>query len=189
MKLTTRKDNKRRGQVLIMTAFFIFVLFTLALAFFKLVPMELNSALRTRQTVQAQMIADSGVREARVWLQRQDPGRVLTDAVLEDEFNRTTRDNPIPLGNTFNPDADDAARRGDWSYTVSLTRNTTNPFAYDAVSTCYFDGKPMRQVRATLARENFSRYALFIDRWNDDLLMLASPEPCRVRFIPTTFSN
>ena len=175
MKLTTRKDNRRRGQVLIMTAFFIFVLFTLALAFFKLVPLELNSALRTRQTVQAQMIADSGVREARVWLQRQDPGRVLTDAVLEDEFNRTTRDNPIPLGNTFNPDADDAARRGDWSYTVSLTRNTTNPFAFDAVSTCYFDGKPVRQVRATLARENFSRYALFIDRWNDDLLMLASP--------------
>ena len=176
MKLTIRKARgRKRGQVLLLTAFFIFVLFTLALTFFKLVPMELNSALRTKQTVQAQMVADSGIREARVWLQRQDPGRVLTDAVLEDEFNRTTRDNPIPLGNTWNPDADDAARKGDWTYTVTLTRNTTNPFAYDAVSTCYFDEKPVRQARATLARENFSRYALFIDRWGDDLLMLASP--------------
>jgi hypothetical protein len=175
MMLTTRKDRKKRGQVLLLTAFFIFVLFTLALAFFKLVPMELNSALRTRQTVSAQLVADSGIREARVWLQRQDPSRSLTNLVLEDEFNRTTRELPVPMGNTWDAEASPEDVVGDWSYGVTLARNPTNPFAFDAVSTCYFDGEPMRQSRATLARENFSRYALFIDRWGDDLFMTASP--------------
>jgi hypothetical protein len=174
MMLSTRKKEVR-GQVLLMTAFFIFVLFALALAFFKLVPYELNSALRTKQMVNAQVIADSGIREARVWLQRQDPARVLNDAVLEDEFNRTTRDNPIAMGNTWDEGASAEDVIGDWTYTVTLVRNPTNPFAFDAVSTCFFDEEPMRQVRATLARQNFSRYALFIDRWGDELVMKASP--------------
>ena len=175
MMLRTWKDRKIRGQVLLMTAFFIFVLFTLALTFFKLVPMELNSALRTKQMVSAQVIADSGIREARVWLQRQDPARVLNDTILEDEFNRTVRENPIALGNTWDEDASEDDVIGPWTYAVTLKKNPTNPFAFDAVSTCYFDEKPMRQVRATLARENFSQYALFIDQWGDDLIMQASP--------------
>ncbi|MGZ7253915.1 hypothetical protein ACXWO5_09865, partial [Streptococcus pyogenes] len=44
----------------------------------------------------------------------------------------------------------------------------------DVVSTAYFEDRPVRQVRATLARENFSHYALFIDRWEPSLMMEAS---------------
>lgn len=170
MKLKPR-NRRRRGQVLIMTAFLIFVLFTLALSFFKLVPMELNSALKTKQALTAQVVADSGVNEARVWLESQPPQRILNQSVLDAEFNLGTTEAAIPLGDTFTQGASNDEMKGRWRYDVKLTPNPTAPFAFDAVSTCYFDDQPVRQVRATLARENFSRYALFIDQWRNDLVM------------------
>lgn len=160
MKLNHR--NRRRGQVLIMTAFLIFVLFTLALSFFKLVPTELNSALRTKQALTAQVIADSGIKEAKVWIESQPPQKILTQDILDTEFNAGAEGDPIELNDR-------------WRYTVRLEANVSGPYAFDAVSTCFFDGEPMRQARATLARENFSRYALFIDQWESSLLMQASP--------------
>lgn len=172
MKLRMRR-NRRRGQVLLMTAFMIFVLFTLALSFFRLVPMEMNSALKTKQALSAQVIADSGIKEAKVWLEAQSPERVLTQAVLDSDFNAASTGAPINLGDNFTDDTQNAVSR--WRYDVVMTKNLTSPFAYDVVSTCYFEDSPMRQVRATLARENFSRYALFIDQWDSDLLMEVRP--------------
>lgn len=173
MKINNRK-RQARGQVLIMTAFLIFVLFTLALSFFKLVPTELNSALRTKQAISAQVFAESGLKEARVWLESQPPQKVLTQAVLNNEFNAGAENNPIGFGDTFDEDAPDTEAQGRWRYAVRLETNPTGPYAFDVISTCFFEDQPLRQVRATIARENFSRYALFIDRWQDDLFMEAN---------------
>jgi hypothetical protein len=170
MKITPLK-RKPRGQVLIMTAFLIFVLFTLAFSFFKLLPTELNSALRTKQGLTAQVIADSGIKEAKVWLESQPPQKILNQAILDSEFNAGTTAAAIPMGDTWTDGASPDEVVGRWRYDVKLTRNLTAPYAYDAVSTCYFEDQPMRQARATLARENFSRYALFIDRWDPSLIM------------------
>lgn len=174
MKLSSWR-TKQRGQVLIMTAFLIFVLYTLALSFFKLVPSELNSALRTRQALQAQVVADSGVKEAKVWLESQPPQKILTQDVLDREFNLGAEQAAVELGETWDASADPEKAKGDWRYQVALTMNSFAPFTFDAVSTVYFRDQPIRQVRATLARENFSHYALFIDQWDPNLLMEVSP--------------
>lgn len=174
MKITFGR-RKPRGQVLITTALLIFVLFTLALSFFKLVPIELHSALKTKQVVNAQLVADSGIQEAKVWLESQPPQKIVNQEVLDNEFNAGTDGAPIPLGETWDEGANADEIKGSWRYHVTLTENPTAPFAFDAVSTAYFNDQPVRQVRATLARENFSRYALFIDRWDSTLMMEASP--------------
>ncbi len=174
MKLTYQR-KEQSGQVLIMTAFLIFVLFTLALSFFKLLPMELNSSLRTKHALTAQVVADSGVKEAKVWLESQPPQKILTQAVLDSEFNAGALDAPIPLGDTWSEGVSESQVEGRWRYEVELSRNPSAPFAFDVVSTCFFEDRPVRQARATLARENFSRYALFIDRWDDGLIMEPAP--------------
>ncbi len=172
MKLNPSR-KKKHGQVLLLTAFMIFVLYTLALSFFRLVPMELNSALKTKQAVNAQTVADSGVKEARVWLESQPAQKIITQAVLDNEFNAAASGAPISLAEVF--DDSGSAPPSPWRYDVVMTRNPTSPFAYDVVSTCYFEDNPMRQVRATIARESFSRYALFIDQWDSSMVMEAVP--------------
>lgn len=169
------QNRRPQGQVLIMTAFLVFVLFTLALSFFKLVPSELNSALRTKQALSAQTFADAGVKEAIAWLESQPPQKILTQEVLDREFNVGAQDNPITFGSdTFDSEVDQPSEPGVWRYEVRLVKNPTGPYAFDVVSTSFFEDQPLRQVRATIARENFSRYALFIDRWRDELVMEAS---------------
>lgn len=157
-----------------MTAFLIFVLFTLALSFFKLVPTELNSALRSKQTVTANVVAGSGVREAKVWLESQPPQKILDQLTIDREFNGGARDAAILLGETWDESAGQSAAKGDWRYLVVLTLNPFAPYTFDVVSTSYFRDQAVRQVRATLARENFSHYALFIDQWDSSLLMEVS---------------
>lgn len=173
MKLVRRLE-RTRGQVLIMTAFLIFVLFTLALSFFKLVPLEFNSALRSKQAVSAGVVASSGVKEAKVWLESQPPQKILDQPTIEREFNTGARDAAVLLGETWDESSNSSEKRGDWRYLVVMTKNPYAPFAFDVVSTAYFEDRPVRQVRATLARENFSHYALFIDRWEPSLMMEAS---------------
>lgn len=170
-----RRIGESRGQVLIMTAFLIFVLFTLALSFFKLVPMEFNSALRSKQAVTAAVVASSGVKEAKVWLESQPPQKILDQPTIEREFNTGARDAAVLLGETWDESAGSSEARGDWRYLVVMTKNPFAPFAFDVVSTAYFQDQPVRQVRATLARENFSHYALFIDQWESSLMMEVSP--------------
>lgn len=163
-----------RGQILILTAFFVFLLFTLALAFFKLLPVELNSALRTRQAVSAQVAANSGIKEAIVWLEGQPPQKVLTQAILDLEFNDSIETDPLTLS-------------AHWSYRCRITPNPDGVFLYDIVSEALFYGRPVRQARATVSRANFARYALFIDRWPSDLLYSMSPEAVRGPFHTNDF--
>ena len=169
------KDRqKRSGQILILTAFFVFLLFTLALSFFKLVPVELNSALRAKHAVLGRVAAESGIQEARAWLESQPQQVVLTQQDLDNKFNSEAATEPIVLD-------------GDWTYQVNITLNPNASFTFDVVSVAFFDGNPVRESRATIARENFSHYALFIDRWGDNLVMEAYPETVRGPFHTNDF--
>jgi hypothetical protein len=155
-------QHRPRGLVLILAAFFVFVLFTLALSFFKLVPGELNSALRTRQSVAAQVVTEAGFKDAVAWLEAQPAIDFLPQARLDADYNDAFEQAPFELP-------------GDWSYRVRITARIEAPFLYDITSQAFFDGALMRHSLATVSRSSFARYALFIDSWREDLIFGMTP--------------
>jgi hypothetical protein len=159
MRAATRKN---RGQILILTAFFVFLMLTLAISFFKIIPAELNSALRSRQSVAAQVCTESGFKDAIAWLESQPAIDVLPQSRLDADYNASYQDAPRLL-------------TGDWSYTVRITARPESPFLYDVVSQALFDGEVARESLATVSRSNFARYALFIDRWRRDMIYAMTP--------------
>ncbi|MCB0359888.1 MAG: hypothetical protein KDD44_09635, partial [Bdellovibrionales bacterium] len=54
--------RRKRGSILLLALFFMFTLFLLAVAFFKLLPTELQSAARSSRDVKAHYVADGGVK-------------------------------------------------------------------------------------------------------------------------------
>lgn len=160
--MVIRGKAKSRGLVLILTAFFVFVLFVLALSFFKLVPGELNSALRTRQAVAAQVVTEAGFKDAVSWLEAQPAADFLAQPRLDNDFNAAFEAAPFQLN-------------GDWSYRVHITARPESPFLYDIKSEALFDGELMRESLATVTRSSFARYALFIDSWRSDLIYGMTP--------------
>lgn len=154
--------NGRRGQVLLLTAFFVFVLFTLAFAYFKLVPGELNSALRSRQAVAGEVATQAGFRDALAWLKAQPASDVLPQARLDADYNQAYETAP-------------AALNSHWSYRVKITARPDSPYLYDVTSVALFDGRVARESLATVTRSSFARYALFIDTWREDLIFAMKP--------------
>lgn len=159
MRVSTRKT---RGQILILTAFFVFLMLTLAISFFKIIPAELNSALRSRQSVAAQVCTESGFKDAIAWLESQPAVDVLPQSRLDADYNASYQDAPRLL-------------TGDWAYSVRITARPESPFLYDVVSQALFDGEIARESLATVSRSNFARYALFIDRWRRDMIYAMTP--------------
>lgn len=155
--------RKSRGLVLILAAFFVFMLFVLALSFFQLVPGELNSALRTRQAVAGQVVAEAGFKDAVAWLEAQPSTDFLPQARLDANYNAAFVDAPFAL-------------HPDWSYRVAITARPEAPFLYDIASQALFDGQVVRESLATVSRSSFARYALFIDSWRPDLIFAMTPE-------------
>ncbi len=153
--------SRQAGQVLLLTAFFVFVLFTLALAYFKLVPGELNSALRSRQAVAGEVATQAGFKDATAWLEAQ-PAVVLTQARLDSDYNDVYQAAPAVLSSN-------------WSYRAKITARPGAPFLYDITSTALFDGRVARESLATVTRTSFARYALFIDTWREDLIYAMKP--------------
>jgi Tfp pilus assembly protein PilX len=58
------KKKRSRGSILLLSIFFLIILFSLAVTFFRVIPAEFHSATQARRMVQAQYAADAGVREA-----------------------------------------------------------------------------------------------------------------------------
>ena len=156
------KRRRPGGLILILTAFFVFVLFILALSFFKLMPAELNSALRTRQAVAAQVATEAGFKDAISWLQAQPATDFLPQARLDADYNAAYTQAPFVLNR-------------DWSCRVEITARPEAPFLYDIKSQAFFDDQLMRESLATVSRSSFARYALFIDSWRPDLIYGMTP--------------
>ncbi len=168
------QKGSEAGQALLLTAFFVFLLFTLALGYFKILPAELNAALKSKQMITAQVVCEAGVKEAAAWIRSQPPHRVLDQAVLNAEFNASVEALPIELGEH-------------WDYTVRLDVNNDGPHLYDVLATARFDGRPQREARATVTRESFAQYALFIDRWGEGFRYVMQPDFVRGPFHTNDF--
>lgn len=157
MSTNQRRSKRRmRGSVLLLAIFFLIVLFSLSVAFFKIIPAEYHSANQARRLIQAQYAADAGVRKARAWLEQQT---IATDAMMA-------------TFSSANSDPDLAANKIDdnWSFTVALEPSSASNLLYNVVSTSYFNGRAIREIRATVQNESFAKYALFYDTWNSDFL-------------------
>lgn len=154
MKAERGRRTGRRGSILLLSLFFMFVLFLMAVAFFRLLPTELHSAARSSQTIKAHYACDAGLREAVAWLRTQN--RAIPESVLDSDFN------------DLNSAADDNPLDGQWSYTVNIEPNNPLLGIYDIVSVGLFRGRPLRELRATVQNETFARYAMFIDTWPAD---------------------
>ncbi len=170
-----RSRTRERGQILLLTAFFVFILFALALSYFKLVPGELNSALRSRQAVAGEVATEAGFKDAVAWLQAQPASDVLPQRRLDSDYNVAFEANPAVLND-------------DWSYRVKITARPEAPYLYDISSQALFDGRVARESLATVTRSSFAKYALFIDTWRDDLVFGMTPGAISGPFTPTVSS-
>ncbi|MCB0361058.1 MAG: hypothetical protein KDD44_15530, partial [Bdellovibrionales bacterium] len=119
----------KRGSILLLALFFMFTLFLLAVAFFKLLPTELQSAARSSRDVKAHYVADGGVKNAVSWLKGQVG--TITQAELDANYN-DTYDNGTPL-----------VVDGHWSYTCRIDVNTTGSGLFDIVSQAWYHGRPI----------------------------------------------
>lgn len=151
-----RKKKRSRGSILLLSIFFLIILFSLAVTFFRVIPAEFHSSTQARRMVQAQYAGDAGVREAVGWLKAQN---VVDDNALT-AFTNAHDDNTVAAQKV-----DD-----DWSYTVSIEVNDPILKVYDVVSIAYYQDKPVREIRTTVKNETFAKYALFYDTWGSDFL-------------------
>ncbi len=150
MRNEPRKGRKQRGSVLLLALFFLFALFLMAIAFFRLLPTELHSAARSSRAVKAHYAADAGVREAVAWLQSQ-PAGVQTAPV--DDFNDV---NDVWSDNMIDET---------WGYTTSIEVTNAPIKVYTITGTSFRDGRPVREITAMVQNQSFAKYALFIDTW------------------------
>lgn len=166
MKLRSKYKTKR-GSILVMTLFFLIVMFIAANAFLVLLPTEHRAALRSeRQTVGA-LVADAGVTESLAWLRNQlSPAdgsaskEPMAAGVYPSIGERTT-----DLGNG-------------WAYRWELIPdsetfpNGSNPVrAYTIISKSYNQGRAYREARAEVIQESLSEYAALYDTWPSNLVM------------------
>lgn len=151
MNSPPRSWTRKRGSILLLALFFMFTLFLMSVAFFKLLPVELHSASRSSRDMKAHYVANGAVNNAIEWLGLQ--AGVMDQSMLDSNYNTT-----------YNPSAP-ITIDGDWAWTTRIDVNPTGGGLYDITSRAYWRSKPYREVRATVQQDTFAKYALFIDRW------------------------
>lgn len=110
--LTALKNRiPRRGSILVLTLFFMMVLFLLAEAFWSIIPYELHSARRYKDDTQAYFAADAGVVDTLAWLSKK-----TADGNVDQFF--------VDSGNTDDKGNKVYYRDGnidDWKWRVTIT--------------------------------------------------------------------
>ena len=161
-----KNTRYKRGSILVMSIFFMLILFVTASAFLVLLPVENRAALRTEQIAQGGLVADAGVNDALAWLREQlDPAdgsasrEPMANGVYPSEAQRT-----VDMGNG-------------WVYRWELTPdaetfpNGSNTIrAYTIVSKAFRDGVIFREARAEVIQDTLSKYAALYDYWPTNLV-------------------
>ncbi len=142
MQIGSRNGRRKRGSVLLLALFFLFALFLMAIAFFRLLPTELHSAARSSRAVQAHYAADAGVREAVAWLQSQPAGVQVAPV---DDFND---DNDVWSDNMVD---------GTWGYTASIQVTNAPIKVYTITGPSFRDGRPIREITAMVQNQSFAK--------------------------------
>ncbi len=189
-----RIGRARRGLALLVTLFFMILLYGVAASYCALIPTELKNALRLQDDAEAFYTADSGISDALAQMEFQ----VSTDHNnFENNQNGTfwvTANGVAPL-NSPNPTISNAflaaadARqllavktwavkftdRSEQSYQVVLerwafkVRGERGPDAYRVVSKALRDGRIRRTVESWCIQKNFANYAYFVDRLPNEI--------------------
>jgi len=156
-----------RGSILVMSVFFMLILFITASAFLVLLPVESRAALRTEQVTQGGLVADAGVNEAMTWLRFTiDPSK-NGGASLE------------PMNAGVYPSVNERTQEmgNGWTYRWELIpddqtypNGSNNIRAYTIVSRAYRNGKAYREARAEVIQETLNVYSELIDDWQDNLV-------------------
>jgi hypothetical protein len=140
---------RRRGSILLLSIFFLFTLFFLAMALLQLLPVELNAARWARMNQEASYAADAGVTDTMTWLEDVLAGKLESLEYLNHDRNRS---------GSF----------GDWNWTVEVkpdddskppTSNPVHVFRLTAVAS--LDGRPYRKIVTDVGQDSFAKYSVF----------------------------
>ncbi len=153
--------------MLLLAIFLLLILFTLAVAFYRIIPSEFHSASKSREHVQAQYAADAGVRKGVQWLKGFSDSIPIAEIAAFNTLNSSAN-----LG--FNQEANFVGEN--WSYAVEITLRNGLMRVYDIRSTAYLRGIPKREALATVQNQTFAKYALFYHSWSDDIIFGMSSE-------------
>jgi hypothetical protein len=161
-----KKQCYKRGSILVMSIFFMLILFITASAFLVLLPVENRAALRSEQIAQGGLVADAGINDSLAWLREQ----------LDPKDGSASRE-PMAAG-VYPSQADRTVNLGDgWTYRWSLTPdaetfpNGSNSIrAYSITSKAFRNGIIFRQAQAEVIQDSLSEYAALYDYWPSNLV-------------------
>ncbi|MBS2040704.1 hypothetical protein JST97_37300 [bacterium] len=162
----------RRGSILILAIFFLFVVELLAFAFVNLIPTEMNSAGRTRLSVAGRLVAEAGLEYAVAW--------------MENELARGREPTSVAR-----PQAVLTRPVQDWVWKVTIEPDSQTPPKGSSNQRVYFltseasqrpGGKVYARLRCSFGQESFAAYTRFVDRWPAGTWVAAGPSQIRGRF-------
>ncbi len=175
-------SDKRRGSVLLLSLFFMMVLFLMAVAMFKLIPSELHAANRSKQDLMGHYVANAGARHAIAWLEDQMEAYDVSQD--PQDLPDYTPDLTAPF--TYpNLDGYRAARQArsaiektgsaDWDYDVQIrvqdgmppTLVNFDPRVFTITSTALLRGRPVRRVDMVVRQASFASFAFYTEQFGD----------------------
>lgn len=158
---------KNKGSILVMTIFFMVILFITASAFLVLIPVESRAAMRSEQQTTSALVAEGGVTESLAWLRFQ----------LAPPDGSASRE-PMAAGVYPSQALRTREMGNNWTYRWSLVAddqtfpNGSNPIrAYTIISRAYKGGEVKREARAEVIQDSLSQYAALYDDWPRNLVM------------------
>lgn len=162
-----QRYKHKRGSILVMSIFFMLILFITASAFLVLLPVESRAAQRSQQIAQAGLVADAGVNHALAWLREQ----------LEPADGSGDSKEPMASGVYPSESARTVELTDGWVYRWSLTpdsqtfpNGTAAIRAYKITSKAFKDGVIYRIAEAEVLQDSLSEYAALYDYWDDNLV-------------------
>ncbi len=174
MKLNPLHNNRKRGaSILLLSFFFMIVLFTLASALFQIIPAEFHAASRAHVDVESHYVANSGIQHTLSWLEKkmEDFSKDQKETNLPD-YNTGTASSPTFTNiNNFLSGINGTSITGkpDWTTEISIEplqdslgqKHGFEPRLYSVRSTAFFKGKPIRSIDVLLRQRTFASFALY----------------------------
>ncbi|MFN8609264.1 MAG: hypothetical protein U0931_17130 [Vulcanimicrobiota bacterium] len=162
----------RRGSILILAIFFLFVVELLAFAFVNLIPTEMNSAGRTRLSVAGRLAAEAGLEYAIAW--------------MEEEL-RQNREPTSPA----HPKLVLTGEVSGWVWKVNIEPDSQTPpngtsnqriYLITSEASQTVGGTVYARLRCSVGQESFAAYTRFVDKWPAGTWVAAGPSQIRGRF-------
>ena len=187
MSTHKRGRVRHRGSILLLSIFFLIVLFSLSVAFFRIIPAEFHSASASRARIQANYAADSGGHHAVNWIKfrMEANGSSIIPEAQVDNYNATNfgststnfASNDWPAMSPSDPILQAHKLDDQWSFLSRIRMDDSDFFRriYTIESCAYLRGKPQRVVKMTVQNESFAKFALYISDWDENHIFTMGP--------------